>query len=190
LRADRGVSADFRSLAGAVVYSEIIGTETVPLVVVAMFTADMSGRAERLSQSLRRRAVDHRIYQVPTVHRSISAKGADDLAFSQANFIRYILDDLRRPVLYVDADIEFRGPPVELYHLAPGTDFAIYNWLADTAATDAYQPVAVAANGECLAHRFFKFAHGVDVFDPSQLLASGEVQFHAPGNAMLLSHWL
>jgi hypothetical protein len=89
------------------------------------------------------------------------------------------------PLLYVDADVVFRENPVELLRLArEGTDFAIYNRLADP-CTDGYLPIPGARD-------LYRFAVAVDQYDPLQLVCSGAVQFYNDSAAArgLLASWL
>jgi hypothetical protein len=126
------------------------------------------------------------------VHRSISAKGSDDIAFCKPIFIHRILEEMRRPVLYLDADTVVREFPSRILEFArSGTDFAIYNWFADP-ATDRYEPVRAEYNGVETNNRFYKFSPGVDMFDPNQLVCSGAVQYYAntAGARNLLRSWL
>jgi hypothetical protein len=55
-----------------------------PFVVAGMFTASHKAAAERLVASLRSFSLPHAIFEVPTVHRSISHKGSDDLAYTKS----------------------------------------------------------------------------------------------------------
>jgi hypothetical protein len=134
------------------------------------------------------------IYEVPTVHRSISVRGNDDPAYTKANFISFVLDEFQTPVLYVDCDCVFRAPPKRLEALvAEGCDFAIYNWLADE-HTDTFKPCNVlgspASDGSD-RHRFYQFRHSIDQFAPEQLICSGAVQFYSTTTAArdMLTAW-
>ena len=53
----------------------------------------------------------HALFEVPQVHRSISAKGEGDLSVSKPRFIRHLLERFGKPVLYVDSDVVFRRRP-------------------------------------------------------------------------------
>src|SRR6185369_14654283 len=97
--------------------------------VVAMYTDGYADKAARLRASCERLGLPHDIQRVPSVHNSISRQGTDDLQFTKSSFIRRLLDKHRRPLLYVDADCEFRSAPTLIAELlADGTEFAIYNW--------------------------------------------------------------
>jgi hypothetical protein len=111
-----------------------------PFVVVAFFTPSYLPRAERLLASLRRHGLSHAIFQVPTVHRSISAAGGDDIAFSKPRFIAAAVEHFARPVLYMDVDCEVLEKPALVHMIARrNVEFAIYNWLSDT-MNDALGP--------------------------------------------------
>lgn len=163
-------------------------------VVASMFTPSHRDLATRLAESLKKLGLPFAIYEVPTVHRSISSRGADDPAFTKANFISFVLDEFRAPVLYVDCDCVFRVEPKRVRSLvADGCDFAIYNWLADE-HTDAFIPFNVPTadvRADNARPRLFRFSHSIDFFSPDQLICSGAVQFYA-NSAMvrdLLAAW-
>ena len=124
------------------------------------------------------------LYQVPTVHCSISTRGRNDITFCKPNFIQHVLNDCHAPVLYVDADIVFREPPLKILQATrERADFASYNWLADK-ANDGYAPVNSNDN------QLYRFSHAFDWFDPTQLVVSGAVQYYAPDAQPLLQAWL
>jgi hypothetical protein len=162
-----------------------------PYLVGAMVTADYAGKADRLAASCDRLQLAYAIYRVPTVHRSISHRGSADAAFTKANFIHFLLGEHRRPILYVDADCVFAARPELIDTLvAAGTDFAIYNWLADE-HTDAFVPVPVNTAGGAARKRFFRFSHSIDYIDPGQLICSGAVQLYGDTERAraLLARW-
>jgi hypothetical protein len=152
-------------------------------IVSTMFTPAYRPMAERLQTSLARFGLAHALFEVPQVHRSISAKGEGDLSVSKPRFIRHLLERFEKPVLYVDSDVVFRRAPAQIATLAKkGCDFAIYNWLAD-AMNDAWRPEPGTP--------LWKFYFSVDMTSDSQLMASGAVQFWCGSNAAfaLLSDW-
>jgi hypothetical protein len=155
-----------------------------------MFTEDMKGHADRLKSSLEKFGLSFVLYQVPTVHRSISMRGSDDIAFCKANFIHQIQSNHHTRVLFVDADMVFREPPLKVLKATQErVDFAIYNWLADV-ANDAYVPVTMSFNGVPSSNRFYRFSHAIDMFDPTQLMSSGAAQYYTPAAWPLLQGWL
>ncbi|MES2473440.1 MAG: putative nucleotide-diphospho-sugar transferase [Pseudomonadota bacterium] len=159
------------------------GDASAPFVVCAMFTPGYEAKAQRLASSLNGFGLAHAIFQVPQIHRSISASGGDNLAFSKPRFIRSALEGAGKPVLYVDADVIFRKRPDAVAALcAEGCDFAIYNWLAD-AMNDAWRPEPGTP--------LWKFFFSVDVASDTQLMASGAVQFWKRTDAALtlLKDW-
>lgn len=159
-------------------------------LVAGMFTSDLSNYAERLRLSLEKFGLDFVLYEVPTVHYSISSKGSFDLSYSKPNFINYVLNEFRIPVLYIDVDVVFRDLPKEIFTLAStGVDFGCYNWLNDR-SSDAYVPASALINGISFKRRFYRFSHSVDLFDPSQLIVSGVSQFYSPNATVLLHRWL
>ena len=152
-------------------------------MVCAMFTPDYQHFAERLLVSLNRFSISHALYEVPQIYHSISPKGGDDPEFSKPHFIRNLLEQFRRPILYSDADLIFRKEPELLTRLcAQGCDFVTYNWLADP-MNDAWRPEPDP--------RHWKFYFRVDLTSPTQLMASGGVQMWqgTPAAFALLDGW-
>lgn len=70
-----------------------------PFIVCAMFTDSYRAKAERLAVSIRKFGLAHALFRLPTVHRSISPKGSDDLGFTKAFFIGNMLRRFKRPIL-------------------------------------------------------------------------------------------
>jgi hypothetical protein len=163
-------------------------------VVASMYSPSHRDLATRLATSLEQLGLPFAIYEVPAVHRSISPRGNDDLVFTKANFISFVLDEYRTPILYVDCDCVFRAPPKRIAVLvADGCDFAVYNWLADE-HTDAFLPCNVSTSAVPVGSnrpRFYRFSHSVDAFAPDQLICSGAVQFYSTNAAAhdLLEAW-
>lgn len=169
------------------------GAKDGSYVIGAMFTASYTEKAERLAASCDKFGLTYVLHEVPTVHRSISAQGTDDLAYTKPNFIRHMLATHKRPVLYLDADCEFVSEPALIDQLvSSGCDFAIYNWYADE-YTDRFIPVELnlCAHEPPIRNRFYRFAGSVDWYTNSQLGCSGLVQFYRNSNAAraLLSKW-
>lgn len=164
-------------------------------LVVAMYTDSYAEKAARLRASLESLGLPHELHRVPTVHDSISRKGTRDPAYTKASFIGRLLEQHRRPLLYVDADCEFRSAPALIGELlAGGTEFAIYNWAADR-QTEAYLPAPIAMGSpdgvSGSGPRFYRFASKFVHYDPTQLLCSGAVQLYAdtPAVRLLLQAW-
>jgi hypothetical protein len=165
-------------------------------VVTGLFTPPYAALAQRLRASCEAFALPHVLYEVEAVHKSISVRGSGPASATKASLISFVLGAHRRPVLYMDVDCVFRQPPELIARLlAQGHDFAIYNWLAEE-YTDAFQPLPVEVdgpNGETIVarNRYFAFTHGMDHFDPAQLMCSGPVQLYADTAAArrLLGLW-
>jgi hypothetical protein len=168
------------------------GTEGA-YVIGAMFTAGYSEKAARLAASCEKLRLRYVIHEVPTIHRSISSKGTEDIAYTKPNFIRHLLGAHRRPILYLDADCEFVSKPELMDQLVTsGCDFAIYNWYADK-YTDRFVPIelSIRAGEPPIRTRFYRFAGCGRWSTSSQLGCSGAVQFYANSVAArtLLLRW-
>ena len=184
----KGFPLPFRSL------RTIRGAGDRHFLVGAMFTAAYADQAERLAASCRRFALPFVLHEVPAVHRSISARGTDDLAYTKANFIRHLLASHRMPILYLDVDCEFLEAPALIDELvAGGCDFAIYNWFADEGPTDCFLAVDLSPGpGEPpVAGRFYRFLVRESFCSTTQLKCNGLVQFYANslGARALLARW-
>jgi len=158
-----------------------------------MFTPSHAHVAERLAQSLRELSLPHALFEVPTVHRSISPKGSPDPVYAKANFISHLLSRSKGPVLYVDIDVVFRKHPDLLFaQIAAGADFAIFNWLA-CARTDSYAPIHLSTPGVSAQAqpRFFRYSHQIAGLSNDQLICSGAVAAWAntPAAQCLLADW-
>jgi hypothetical protein len=164
-------------------------------VVAAMLTPSHARFGARLADSCRAHSLPLALFEVPAVHRSISVKGSDDLRYTKANFIRFLLGRFHRPILYLDADCVVAQPPALIDQLhAAQVDFAIFNWLAEQ-HTEAYVPARIAVDEGSgprpTSERFFRFSHAIDTKCDRQLLCSGAVQWWnrtAPAIA-LLDQW-
>ena len=162
-------------------------------VIGAMFTAGYAEKAQRLAASCDRLGLRYVIHEVPSVHRSLSRLGTDDLSYTKPNFIRHLLSVHRKPVLYVDADCEFVDQPALIDQLvAAGYDFAIYNAYADE-FTDRFLPIALSLRpGEPpIRNRFFKYSRRINWASDDQLGCFGCVQLYRNSLAArtLLSRW-
>jgi hypothetical protein len=171
----------------------ITGCADGAYVIGAMFTAAYADKAERLAASCEKFKLPYVLYEVPTVHYSISRRGTDDLSYTKPNFIRHLLAAHKKPVLYLDADCEFVSQPELIDELAKSCcDFAIYNWYADE-YTDSFVPIGLRLSPDeaPIRKRFYRFAGSVDWYTNSQLNCSGLVQFYRNSVAAhaLLSRW-
>jgi hypothetical protein len=168
--------------------------EQPAFLVASLYTASYRPLAERLAASLTQFGLPYALYEVPTVHRSLSVLGTDDPTYTKANFVRHLLDTHRVPILYLDCDCVIRTEPKLIRSfIEAGTEFAIYNWLADE-HTDAYAPVELRGpDGQALkpANRFFRFSHSIDAYSRTQLICSGATQLYAntPAARALLETW-
>jgi hypothetical protein len=178
------------------IYDQQLGTlKTAPFVVCAMLTDGFYDYADRLIRSCKLHNLQYVLYEVPTVHQSISPKGTADPSFTKANFIHFLLETHQKPVLYVDVDcLIVDYPNIFEEYIRNKYDFAIYNWLADE-HTECYIPVDIeGTNGNetrVIRNRFYKFSHSIDYYSAEQLICSGAVQFYNNTNEarILLREW-
>jgi hypothetical protein len=162
-------------------------------VVGAMFTRGYAPKAARLAASCDRFSLHYEMHEVPAVHRSLSIRGGDDLSFTKANFIRFLLRKHRKPVLYIDADCEIVARPELVGELVrTRCDFAVYNWLADEYA-DRFHPVdeMFLPDRPAVKNRYFRYKGCLGLYSTRQLVCSGLVQFYRNSMAAraLLSKW-
>ena len=161
--------------------------------MVGIFTSGYAAKAERLAASCEEFGLHYELHEVRAIHRSISPRGTDELAYTKPNFIRHMLAVHKRAVLYLDADCEFASQPGLIDELVrTRCDFAIYNWLADS-HTDAFAPIEApgGAVGPSERNRFYRFSHSVDFTSTSQMVPSGMVQLYRNSIAArsLLTRW-
>lgn len=164
-------------------------------VIGAMMTSSHTNLGERLAASCRAHSLPLALFHVPSVHRSISAKGADDPRFTKANFIRFLQVRYGCAILYLDVDCVITQQPRRIDELlAAQVDFAIFNWLAEE-HTEAYIPQAIVQRDghvqRTIQNRFYRFSHSIDLLSDTQLLCSGAVQWYANSDAarLLLTAW-
>jgi len=164
-------------------------------LVGAMMTPGYTHLGERLLKSCQHFSLPVAIFEVPTVHCSISPKGTEDFSYTKANFIHFLLERYKKPVLYVDADCVVMHYPerVELM-IGDQVDFAIFNWFAEE-NTEMYIPIEITIIDDegtrVVRDRFFQFSGSQDFFSESQLFCSGATQFYnnTPAAKLLLSAW-
>lgn len=164
----------------------------IPFTIAAMVTPSHSRFGQRLLDSCKQHRLPLFMLEVPAVHCSISPKGTKDLHYTKPNFIHFVLQETKKPVLYLDADMVIKERPVKFEDLISNNiDFAIFNWLNDI-YNAAYRPMQVEIAGHDIApNRFYCFARSIDLYDPSQLICSGAAQFWNNTSAAwkLLKSW-
>ena len=158
------------------------GIDDPGYIVGAMMTPSHAHLGERLARSCRAQSLPLALFEVPSVHRSISPKGPDDLRYTKANFVHFLLRRYARPVLYLDVDCQIVERPTRIDELrAQGVDFAIFNWFAEE-HTEAYIRAGIGVGAGAADHlprdRFYRFSHSIDFMSETQLLCSGLVQWH------------
>jgi hypothetical protein len=169
--------------------------DTARYVIGAMMTPSHARFGERLAASCRAHSLPLALFEVPSIHRSISPQGSLDLRYTKANFVHFVMERYQRPVLYVDVDCVIAQRPARIDELmAARVDFGIFNWLAEE-HTESYiranitvQDGAVERNTD---GRFYRFSHSIDLMSQTQLLGSGAVQWYNNTDAArrLLGGW-
>lgn len=162
--------------------------QSVPFIVLFAATPSHQGMANRLMGSVKKLGLPFCSLQVPTIHRSVSPKGSDDVRYCKANLIAHILNDKRRPILYVDSDCIIESYPFLIEYLsAEAYDFAIFNWL-NLESNQAYmKDESEGANSQT-----YKFSHSIEYISRTQLICSGAVQYWSNSDISerLLSGWM
>jgi len=165
------------------------GGVDAPFTVCAFFTPGYRPRAERLAASLVALNLPHALYETPAVHRSISKHGISDLRYCKARFIGFCLEQLQRPILYVDCDVVFRAwPSAVTKAVLDGADFAAFNWLA-APVNDAWWPASGIT--QAVPPHLWCFAFQIPERGTAQLMTSGAVQLwrDTPAARVLLKDW-
>jgi hypothetical protein len=171
------------------------GIETARYVVGAMMTPSHVRFGERLLDSCRAHSLPLALFEAPFIHRSVSPRGTEDLRYTKANFVHFLLERFQRPVLYMDADCVVAQQPTRVDDLlAAEVDFAIFNWLAEEHTESYIRADITLQDGpvERTTHdRFYRFSHSIDWMSQTQLLGSGAVQWYNNTDAArrLLAHW-
>jgi len=169
------------------VVREIDDNNSVPYIIFFAATASHSESSSRLTASIKKFGLPFISVEIPTIHRSVSPRGTDDPTYCKANLISAVMADLKRPILYLDADIIVEARPFLIDYLcAEDYDFGIFNWLT-LPTNQAYKPTGSSASGVTV----FRFSHAVDAISRTQLVCSGAVQYWGCSDVSieLLSHW-
>ncbi len=173
----------------------ICGGKDEGYVIGAMFTSAYSAKAERLAASCEKFSLPYVMHEVPSVHRSLGGlRGTDNLAYTKPNFIRHLLAVHKKPVLYVDADLEFMSEPELINQLVTtACDFGIYNKYADDECPPYFVPVELSLRpGEPpIKNRFYRLAGYILWHTKSQLSCYGCTLFYRNSFAAraLLARW-
>jgi hypothetical protein len=151
-----------------------------------MYTEHYAALANRLAKSLIAQNLPFAIYQVPTVHNSISAKGSTDLTYTKSQFIRSIMEKTKKNVVYIDCDCQIKKFPSLLFEIQNHTDLAIFNWLSEE-ENNAYTPI----NPDHEENNIYRNSHSINYTSKSQLICSGAVQLWSNKNSSfkLLELW-
>jgi hypothetical protein len=162
--------------------------EVDSFLVCGIFTSNYANKALKLEASLNKFGMPYALYEIPSIHSSISHHGSASPPFNKPQFIMAMLDKYKYLILYLDVDCEIeRNPTLITQIIQKGRDFGIFNWLSRE-RNDAYGPVNLP---DYENNRFYTYTHGVNFLDEAQLRCSGAVQFW--GNTLqaknLLNQW-
>jgi hypothetical protein len=165
-----------------------VGSENTKsnFLFISMYTKNYGQLAERLAVSMEKHGLPFAIYEVPTVHNSISEKGSQDLTYTKSSFIRNIMSRTNKNIIYIDCDCEIKKFPSLLFEIAAKNDFAIFNWLSPQ-ENNVYLPYHNNDNSESP----YKYSHCIQATCSTQLICSGAVQFWANSQSSikLLKYW-
>jgi len=92
------------------------------MIVIAYYTDNYKKHAARLVDSCREFGIDYRIENIPS-----KGKWLDNCAY-KPTFIKAMLKKLKQPVLYVDADAEFKEYPKLLDYLECDIAYHTIDW--------------------------------------------------------------
>jgi FkbM family methyltransferase len=150
-------------------------------IICAMFTPHkpkLFQHANRLINSCEKFELPYCIYQVPSIHKSISQHGQDDVTFTKANFILYCLNRFKKNILYMDIDVFLMDYPGVITEISNSDyDFAIYNWISDI-HNEAYMPLNNKLEVGNIYSDVYMFSHCIGYYSPKYLMCSGCVQFY------------
>lgn len=176
-------------------FHELLPTKESPpneadsFLVCGMFTSNYAEKALKLEQSLIRFDLPYVLYEIPSIHSSITPNGESNSQFNKPKFIDEMLGRYKLPVLYIDVDFIIEKKPELIYEIANQSyDFGIFNWLSP-ARNDAYVPINISGFE---VNRFYTYSHGIFAYDEKQLRCSGGVQFwgNTPQARKLLNRWI
>jgi hypothetical protein len=159
---------------------------TSNLLFVSMYTQSYAMLAERLAISLEKHGLPYAVYEVPTVHNSISEKGSEDSKYTKSSFIREIINRTKKNIVYIDCDCEIKKFPSLLFEISHKNDFAIFNWLS-TQENHVYLP----SQQDGGSGPIYQYSHSIHASCSHQLICSGAVQFWANSESSikLLNYW-
>jgi hypothetical protein len=164
---------------------EVLPNGVDSFLVCGMFTSNYANKALKLESSLNKFKMPYALYEIPSIHSSISHHGSASSPFNKSQFIMAMLDKYKLPILYLDVDCVIEQNPTLITQIIQkGRDFGIFNWLSRE-RNDAYGPVSWPDYDN---NRFYTYTHGINLLDETQLRCSGAVQFW--GNTQLAKNLL
>ena len=172
------------------VFAERIIDNSYSFLITAFLTEGYKQEGLRLLKSLEQTQLSYCIYQVPSVHQSISLKGkAESLDYTKPNFLASVKNNIDQRnlkstrkvaftnILYLDCDLVFIPDNEQIKEIQSwcdrGIDFAIYNWLGDRENCTAYTSISRDL-------KTWMVSHGNRMgYHPEYLLCSGCTQFYS-----------
>jgi hypothetical protein len=155
---------------------EVLPSNADNFIVCAMFTGNYGNKAKKLEASLVKFRMPHALFEISSIHSSISPHGSTNSPYNKPQFVKAMLEKYKLSILYLDIDCVIESKPSLINELVEQDyDLAIFNWLSKE-RNDSYQPFNFQG---IEPNRFFGYTHGVNFYDESQLRCSGAVQFWA-----------
>jgi len=182
----------FKPINDALILDAKLNASSPSFVIASMYTPSYSNLALRLLNSVKQfENLDFVLFEIPTIHKSISPKGSDNTDFCKPNFIAHCLSTFKRPILYLDCDVVVKKNPVLIEEIvkSKSIDFSIFNWLNDQ-DNAAYIPHKITRDNDETT-TIYHFSHSIDYQSADQLICSGAVQFwnNSEPSFKLLSYW-
>ena len=129
-------------------YYELLPAKEVPpnevdsFLVCGMFTKNYGDKALKLEASLNKFRMPYALYEIPSIHSSISHHGSASSPFNKPEFIRAMLDKYKLPILYLDVDCEIELNPTLITQIIhKGKDFVTCLVLSDQFHLETLAPV-------------------------------------------------
>lgn len=186
------IKSIFQPISNALISDAKLSATNSNFLIASMCTPSYRNLAIRLIDSIKQfNHLDFVLFETPTVHRSISPKGTENIEFCKPNFIAHCLSVFRKPILYLDCDVVIKKNPALIEEIVKSreVDFSIFNWLNDQ-DNAAYIPHKIK-NGSDESITIYHISHSINYQSTDQLICSGAVQLWSLSEPALslLSFW-